>query len=194
MSPSFLLETSHRQPYQLQLEVTGLQSTSSPRRAASPEPSPQYGYASAPGPQQEGNDDVVFLLSIPYRCRLHPRGPQTAGPSSSGGTSTNPIVLADDEDTSSTAEARAADDVVVISDDEDENHVPPPAPTTTDNGNARARARPTTVAGNTASSSIVIEDSGDEAPTTSIPRVVTSGSDPHPQQTTQRLAPVISES
>ncbi|KAM6523303.1 hypothetical protein FSOLCH5_003922 [Fusarium solani] len=147
-----------------------MSSQSSPRRAASPEPSPQYGYASAPGPQQEENDDVVFLLSIPYRCRLHPRGPQTAGPSSSGGTSTNPIVLADDEDTSSTAEARAADGAVVISDDEDENHVPPPAPAPTDNGNARARARPTTVAGNTASSSIVIEDSGDEAPTTSIPR------------------------
>ncbi|UPK96515.1 hypothetical protein LCI18_007450 [Fusarium solani-melongenae] len=188
MSPSFLFENSYLQPYQLQLELTGPHTTSNqrtttnnasapaissqspPRRAASPETSPEHGYANAPGPQQEENDDVVFLLSIPRRCRLHPRGPRTAGPSSPGGTSTNPIVLDDDEDTPSTTESRAADDAVVIADNEDENHIPPPAPTPTDNDNARARARPTTVAGSTVSSSIFIEDSGDETSTTSIPR------------------------
>ncbi|KAI8721798.1 hypothetical protein NCS52_00322300 [Fusarium sp. LHS14.1] len=145
-----------------------MSSQSSTRRAASPESSPEHGYANAPGPRHEENDDVVFLFFVPLRRRLHPRGPQTAGPSSSGGTFTNPIVVADDKDTPSIAEGRAADDAVVVSDDENEKNVPSPAPT--DHGNTRARAHPATASGNTISSSIVIEDSGDEAPTTSIPR------------------------
>ncbi|EEU47217.1 uncharacterized protein NECHADRAFT_77446 [Fusarium vanettenii 77-13-4] len=128
-----------------------MSSQSFTRRAASPESSPEHGYANAPGPQHEENDDAVFLFFVPLRRRLHPRRPQTAGPFSSGGTSTNPIVVADDEDTPSTAE-----------DDENENNVPSPAPT--DNGNTRARAHPTTAAGNAVSSSIAIEDSDDEVP------------------------------
>ncbi|RSM18173.1 hypothetical protein CDV31_002898 [Fusarium ambrosium] len=143
---------------------------SSPRRATSPESSPEYGYANAPGPQQEESDDVVFLLSVPRRCRLHARGPQTAGPSSSGGAADNPIVVEDDEGAPSTGEARADDNVVVISDEEEEEERPnaPPSPTT-NNGNAAVRARPTTGDGNTIFSSIVIEDSDHETPTTSVP-------------------------
>ncbi|RMJ10591.1 hypothetical protein CDV36_009801 [Fusarium kuroshium] len=149
---------------------------SSPRRATSPESSPEYGYANAPGPQQEENDDVVFLLSVPR------------------GAADNPIVVEDHEDAPSTGEARADDNVVVISDEEEEEERPnallPPLPT---------MAMPQCELDQPPVLAILSRPvSSSKTPTTrplppAFLEVTANGRDPHAQSTLQRPVPDINK-
>ncbi|RSL85296.1 hypothetical protein CEP51_003388 [Fusarium floridanum] len=146
---------------------------SSPRRATSPESSPEYGYANAPGPQQEENDDVVFLLSVPRRCRLHARGPQTAGLFSSGGAAGNPMVVEEEEE-----------------EEERPNASLPPLP---------AMAMPQCELDQPPVLAILSRPvSSSKTPTTrplppAFLGVTTNGRDPHPQPTHQRPVPDINK-